>query len=73
MKDHAMKNLTRLSCRVFQGQTCRRVGELSGHTASVTHLALDEKLNHVFSMSMDKIIKVQPMPENHANMHSTHQ
>ena len=34
------------------------MGELSGHTASVTHLALDERLNHVFSMSGDKTIKV---------------
>jgi WD40 repeat protein len=43
---------------LWQGNTGRRVGELTGHTASVTHLALDEKLNHVFSMSSDKMIKV---------------
>ncbi|GAX72651.1 hypothetical protein CEUSTIGMA_g107.t1 [Chlamydomonas eustigma] len=43
---------------LWQGQTARRVGELTGHTASVTHLALDEKLNHVFSLSADKMIKV---------------
>jgi len=43
---------------LWQGNTCRRVGELSGHTASVTHLALDERLNHVFSLSADKMIKV---------------
>ena len=41
-----------------QGNTCRRVGELTGHTASVTHLAIDERLNHVFSLSGDKVIKV---------------
>lgn len=46
-----------LRCAV-QGNTCRRVGELTGHTASVTHLAIDERLNHVFSLSGDKVIKV---------------
>ncbi|KAG1667639.1 hypothetical protein FOA52_004666 [Chlamydomonas sp. UWO 241] len=43
---------------LWQGNTCRRVGELTGHTASVTHLAVDERLNHVFSLSADKVIKV---------------
>lgn len=43
---------------VWQGNTLRRVGELRGHTASVTHIALDEKLNQVFTLAMDKVIKV---------------
>ena len=42
----------------WQGTTGRRIGELRGHTSSVTALALDEKLNHVFSLSMDKTIKL---------------
>ncbi|KAF5835754.1 WD40-repeat-containing domain protein [Dunaliella salina] len=43
---------------LWQGNTCRRIGELSGHTASVTHVALDSHLNHVFTLSLDKVIKV---------------
>ena len=35
-----------------------RIGELVGHTASVSHIALDDKLNHVFTLSVDKVIKV---------------
>lgn len=42
----------------LQGNTTRRIGELTGHTASVTHIALDERLNHVFTLSADKVIKV---------------
>jgi len=37
----------------------RRIGELSGHTGSVTHISLDENLNHVFTLSQDKAIKVR--------------
>lgn len=44
---------------VLQGNTTRRIGELTGHTASVTHIALDEKLNHVFTLGADKIVKVR--------------
>ncbi|KAG2498385.1 hypothetical protein HYH03_003644 [Edaphochlamys debaryana] len=43
---------------LWQGNTMRKVGDLSGHTASVTHIALDERLNHVFTLSVDKVIKV---------------
>ncbi|KAJ9529394.1 hypothetical protein QJQ45_013762 [Haematococcus lacustris] len=43
---------------LWQGNTCRRIGELTGHTASVTHISLDERLNHVFTLSVDKVIKV---------------
>ncbi|KXZ51188.1 hypothetical protein GPECTOR_13g675 [Gonium pectorale] len=34
-----------------------QVGDLTGHTASVSHIALDERLNHVFTLSVDKTIK----------------
>ena len=36
----------------------RRIGELTGHTASVSHIALDEQTNQVFTLSVDKMIKV---------------
>ncbi len=45
--------------RRSQGNTTRRIGELTGHTASVTHIALDERLNHVFTLAADKVIKVR--------------
>lgn len=45
-------------CALPQGNTCRRIGELTGHNASVTHVALDNHLNHVFTLSLDKVIKV---------------
>ncbi len=35
-----------------------QVGDLTGHTASISHIALDERLNHVFTLSVDKVIKV---------------
>lgn len=34
----------------------------TGHTASVTHIALDERLNQVFTLAVDKTIKVTPSP-----------
>uniref|UniRef100_A0A7S0WPJ8 EF-hand domain-containing protein n=1 Tax=Chlamydomonas leiostraca TaxID=1034604 RepID=A0A7S0WPJ8_9CHLO len=43
---------------LWQGNTVRRIGELTGHTASVTHISLDTRLNHVFTLSADKVIKV---------------
>eukprot|EP00798_Chlamydomonas_sp_ICE-L_P024012 gene24012-9585_t len=43
---------------LWQGNTTRRIGELTGHTASITHISIDDKLNHVFSLSVDKVIKV---------------
>ncbi|GIL56855.1 hypothetical protein Vafri_12156, partial [Volvox africanus] len=43
---------------LWQGNTMRKVGDLTGHTASVSHIALDERLNHVFTLSVDKVIKV---------------
>eukprot|EP00775_Hariotina_reticulata_P009116 gene9116-9285_t len=43
---------------VWHGTTGRKMGELHGHISSVTHIALDEHLNHVFTLSIDKTIKV---------------
>ncbi|GFR43071.1 hypothetical protein Agub_g4078 [Astrephomene gubernaculifera] len=43
---------------LWQGNTMRKVGDLTGHTASVSHIALDERLNHVFTLAVDKTIKV---------------
>ncbi|KAG2424023.1 hypothetical protein HXX76_014847 [Chlamydomonas incerta] len=43
---------------LWQGNTMRKVGDLTGHTASVTQIALDERLNHVFTLAADKVIKV---------------
>lgn len=43
---------------LWQGNTMRKVGELMGHTSSVMHVDLDERLNHLFTMSVDKTIKV---------------
>ncbi|KAG2439805.1 hypothetical protein HYH02_010440 [Chlamydomonas schloesseri] len=43
---------------LWQGNTLRKVGDLTGHTASVTNIALDERLNHVFTLAADKVIKV---------------
>lgn len=42
----------------MQGTTGRKIGDLRGHTSSVSQLALDEHLNHVFTLSIDKSIKV---------------
>lgn len=41
-----------------QGTTGRKLGELRGHTSSVCSIALDDNLNHVFTLSIDKSIKV---------------
>lgn len=43
---------------VWHSSTGRRVGELVGHTASVAQIALDERLNHVFTLGVDSVIKV---------------
>jgi hypothetical protein len=43
---------------LWQGNTMRRVGDLVGHTASVVRIALDERLNHVFTLAADRVIKV---------------
>lgn len=43
---------------VLQGTSGRKVGELRGHTSSVTHIAHDSNHNHIFTMSLDKSIKV---------------
>lgn len=41
-----------------QGTSGRKIGELRGHTSSVSHIALDAATNHVFTLSIDKSIKV---------------
>jgi hypothetical protein len=61
-----MKAATNRVCAALsaglQGNTARRVGELTGHTASVTHIALDERLSHVFTLGADKTIKARCVP-----------
>jgi WD40 repeat protein len=42
----------------LQGTTGRKMGDLRGHTSSVCSVALDDSLNHVFTLSIDKSIKV---------------
>ena len=32
-----------------------------GHTSSVMHVDLDERLNHLFTLSVDKTIKVRAL------------
>jgi WD40 repeat protein len=43
---------------LLQGTTGRKIGDLRGHTSSVCSIALDDSLNHVFTLSIDKSIKV---------------
>ncbi|WIA12480.1 hypothetical protein OEZ85_012515 [Tetradesmus obliquus] len=43
---------------VWHGTTGRKIGDLRGHTSSVCSIALDDSLNHVFTLSIDKSIKV---------------
>jgi hypothetical protein len=42
----------------MQGSSGRKVGELRGHTSSVSAISLDPVHNHVFTLSIDKSIKV---------------
>lgn len=50
--------MTLMSIMLLQGTTGRKMGELRGHTSSVTHIALDDNINQLFSLSVDKVIKV---------------
>ena len=45
----------------MQGTSGRKIGELRGHTSSVSHIALDPAHNHIFTLSTDKSIKVGSM------------
>jgi hypothetical protein len=57
-----------LSCAVVwcvalpQGTSGRKIGELRGHTSSVSHISLDPIHNHIFTLSVDKSIKVRGPP-----------
>jgi hypothetical protein len=44
---------------LLQGTSGRKVGELRGHTSSVSHISLDPVHNHIFTLSLDKSIKVR--------------
>jgi WD40 repeat protein len=43
---------------VWAANSSRRIGSLVGHTASVSHVCLDERLNQVFTLAADRVIKV---------------
>lgn len=45
---------------LLQGTSGRKIGELRGHTSSVSHISLDAAHNHIFTLSLDKSIKVRP-------------
>lgn len=53
-----MRTRTHARMHGTQGTTGRKIGELHGHVSSVCHIALDERLNQVFTLSVDRTLKV---------------
>ncbi|KAK9827807.1 hypothetical protein WJX74_003219 [Apatococcus lobatus] len=49
---------------LWEPSNLRRVGELAGHTAPITHLCLDSSASQVISMSSDSIIKLWDLRNN---------
>ncbi|KAL0018315.1 hypothetical protein WJX77_008577 [Trebouxia sp. C0004] len=43
---------------LWQGSTNRQVGEMTGHAASISHIAIDNRRCQVVSMAADNVIKV---------------
>ena len=40
---------------VWAANSGRRIGSLTGHTASIAHICLDDNLNQVFTLANDKV------------------
>ncbi|KAK9843929.1 hypothetical protein WJX84_008712 [Apatococcus fuscideae] len=49
---------------LWEPSNLRRVGELAGHTAPITHLSLDSSASQVVSMSADHVIKLWDLRNN---------